>query len=119
MQFELLPGDVIEATEVEVVAAGREARAHRVEVDTVGGRVDQQIHPRQRVGEPGLRVSGARQRLGATVGRGDSGDLLAVKVQREHAEHLIRHSQIGENRRRDRSGGAEHRDSQLVQREPP
>ena len=47
----------------------------------------------------------ARSVTPAAVSRDNRRELLAVEVQREHAEHLIRHREVGEDRRGDRPGG--------------
>jgi hypothetical protein len=62
VQAELLPGHVVEAAEIDVVAARLEAGAHRIEVDPVGGRVDQDVDVGELLSEtlPGVRRTGGR-----------------------------------------------------------
>ena len=60
VQLELLAGEPVEPAEVEVVAAGRQAGAHRVEVHPVAGRVDQHVAALERARRRPSRASTGR-----------------------------------------------------------
>src|SRR5262249_26988264 len=62
-ELELTSGHVVEAAEIEVVAAGGERRPHRVEVDPVAGRVDKDAGAVQGGGE-GAVGAGVNRRGG-------------------------------------------------------
>jgi hypothetical protein len=105
------------------VAPGLEARPHRLEVDPVGGGVQQDVGvfdgASQRVDVAG--IDARRGRLAGAVLLGHRARLFGVEVEQCHARHLLGLGQVVDDRRRDRSRRAQYRyrDRCLRHRYPP
>ena len=103
---------MIEAAEVEVVAAGVQTGSHRVEVDPVARRVDEHVRADQRRRERAL-ASGVNRgggRLAHAVSLRDGGRALRVEVQQVEGLDLVRLGEVPDDRRRDRPARAQHGD---------
>jgi hypothetical protein len=110
VKLELAGGHVVEPTEVDVVAAGPQARPHRVDIDAVAGRVHEHEGVLQGLAQPLPGVDVPGEGLVAAVALGHRERALGVEVQQKELGHLLRLGEVAHDRRRDRPARAEHGD---------